>query len=108
MNQPHSYLRNPASRLAESVKNRVKERSGDIISYNRKATETPPEKGVLNETIESAEKDIRRVTEAILDFCNTGEVSLKVKEPVDNGDNDSGIDRSDDFTHEILHSSLEE
>ena len=61
----------------------------------------------------TVKKDLKQVTEAILDFCNgpIRDKPLQVKEAWpqmeeysdENIDNDSGIDRSDDFTQEIIN-----
>ena len=60
-------------------------------------------------------KDIKEVTEAIIDFCSSpvNDKPMTVKQAwvsndddsdnSDNPDDDSGIDRSDDFTHDILN-----
>ena len=88
------YLTNPAQRLASSavqVKNNSKEEKKE----------------------ENVKEDIKEVTEAILDFCSSP-VPMPVKQAwisndgedsdnSDNPDDDSGIDRSDDFTQEILN-----
>ena len=88
------YLTNPAQRLASSavqVKNNSKEEKKE----------------------ENVKEDIKEVTEAILDFCSSP-VPIPVKQAwisndgedsdnSDNPDDDSGIDRSDDFTQEILN-----
>ena len=59
------------------------------------------------------QEDIKEVTEAIMDFCSPASKPGQVKqawlgrdeesENSDNPDDDSGIDRSDDFTQEILN-----
>ena len=86
------YLTNPAQRLASSavqVKN-------------------------INNNQAALTEDIKEVTEAILDYCSTPGKPGPVKQAwisdggeesdaSDNPDDDSGIDRSDDFTQEILN-----
>ena len=59
------------------------------------------------------QEDIKEVTEAIMDFCSPASKPGQVKQAwlgrdeesdnSDNPDDDSGIDRSDDFTQEILN-----
>ena len=93
------YLTNPAQRLASSAV-QVK----------------PNTKEVVEKEEETVSEDIKEVTEAILDFCSSpvtgGPVVVKQawistdgedSDHSDNPDDDSGIDRSDDFTQEILN-----
>ena len=81
------YLTNPAQRLASSA---VQVRNNN----NNQVTLT---------------EDIKEVTEAIVDFCKTSVKQTKVawESPEqleeDDVDGDSGIDRSEDFTKEILN-----
>ena len=89
------YLATPAQRLASSV-----------TSYDTTAA------AVVDSTAEEGDKE---VTEAILEYCDSplGDMPPQVKEAwpevedesdnnSDNLDDDSGIDRSDDFMQEIL------
>ena len=93
-----AYLTSPAQRLASSV-----------IPCSVKPV-------VATSGIDTAKEGIKEVTEAILDFCNSpiGDKPTQVKEAwphvedesddtSDNLDDDSGIDRSDDFTQELLN-----
>ena len=84
------YLTNPAQRLASSAV-QVKNNSNS----NSQVT--------VNE-------DIKEVTDAIMDFCKTSVKKTKVAwespeqlNEEDDVDGDSGIDRSEDFTKEILN-----
>ena len=90
------YLTNPAQRLASSA---VQVKNTNTTTNNNKVTVT---------------EDIKEVTEAILDYCSTPGKPGPVKQAwtsdggeesdnSDNPDDDSGIDRSDDFTQEILN-----
>ena len=76
----------------------------------------PNTKEVVEKEEETVSEDIKEVTEAILDFCSSpvtgGPVVVKQawistdgedSDHSDNPDDDSGIDRSDDFTQEILN-----
>ena len=86
-----AYLTSPAQRLASSA----------VVARDK------PRDNVT--------EDIKEVTEAIIDFCSTpgtgkpGQVKqawVSNDDDSDNSDNpddDSGIDRSDDFTQEILN-----
>jgi len=88
------YLTSPAQRLATSA----------VVVK---------EKPAKNE--EQVKEDIKEVTEAIIDYCNSpvNGKPVQVKQAwmindedsdnSDNPDDDSGIDRSDDFTQEILN-----
>ena len=85
-------MTNPAQRLASSA---VQVKNNNNNNNDSQVTVT---------------EDIKEVTEAILDFCKTS-----VKEPKiawespkqlneeNDVDGDSGIDRSEDFTKEILN-----
>ena len=90
------YLTSPAQRLATSA----------VVTQQQ----TP-----ANNTT-TVNDDIKEVTEAIIDFCSSpvdgkpGPVKqawIKTgdddSDNSDNPDDDSGIDRSDDFTQEILN-----
>ena len=86
------YLTNPAQRLASSavqVKNNSNSNSNSQVTVN---------------------EDIKEVTDAIMDFCKTSVKKTKVAwespeqlNEEDDVDGDSGIDRSEDFTKEILN-----
>ena len=88
-----AYLTSPTQRLASSA-----------VVVNDK----PGKEKQVN-------KDIKEVTEAIIDFCSSpvNDKPMTVKQAwvsndddsdnSDNPDDDSGIDRSDDFTHDILN-----
>ena len=91
-----AYLTSPAQRLASSA----------VMLVSRPASVT---EGTA--TLATAQEGIKEVTEAILDFCNSsllGDRPPQVKEgwPCidDNMDDDSGIDRSDDFIQENIKS----
>jgi len=99
-----AYLTSPAQRLASSAI------PCSVKPGSRSATAT-----AATDTA-TAKEGIKEVTEAILDFCNSpiGDKPPQVKEAwphvdddsdenSDNLDDDSGIDRSDDFTQEILN-----
>ena len=88
-----AYLTSPAQRLASSA----------VVVHDKPGKD------------KKVTEDIKEVTEAIIDFCSTpgtgkpGTVKqawVSNDDDSDNSDNpddDSGIDRSDDFTHEILN-----
>ena len=88
------YLTSPAQRLATSA----------VVVKDKPAKNQ-----------DQVKEDIKEVTEAIIDYCSTpvngkpGQVKqawMTNDEDSDNSDNpddDSGIDRSDDFTQEILN-----
>ena len=91
------YLTNPAQRLASSAV-QVKNNNNNTSNNNQVAVS----------------EDIKEVTEAILDYCSPPGKPGPVKQAwvsdggeesdnSDNPDDDSGIDRSDDFTQEILN-----
>ena len=82
------YLTNPAQRLASSA---VQVKNNNINKV-------------------AVSEDIKEVTEAIMDFCKTSGKKTKVAwespeqlNEEDDVDGDSGIDRSEDFTKEILN-----
>ena len=88
------YLTNPAQRLASSAV-QVKQAGKEMTEKKE----------------ENVKEDIKEVTEAIIDFCSSP-VAVKQawlstdgeeSDNSDNPDDDSGIDRSDDFTQEILN-----
>ena len=85
------YLTNPAQRLASSA---VQVKNNNNSNSNQVAVT----------------EDIKEVTEAIMDFCKTSGKKTKVAwespeqlNEEDDVDGDSGIDRSEDFTKEILN-----
>ena len=98
-----AYLTSPAQRLASSA----------VRLVIRPASVTEG-----TDTIATTQEGIKEVTEAILDFCNSsllGDKPIQVKEAWpciddninfsdDNMDDDSGIDRSDDFIQETIKS----
>ena len=92
------YLTSPAQRLATSAV---------VVKPNLKEEPKPTE---------TVMDDIKEVTDAIIDYCSSpvGGKPVVVKQAwmksadddsdqSDNPDDDSGIDRSDDFTQEILN-----
>ena len=86
------YLTNPAQRLASSAV-QVRNNNNNNKENSKEVTE-----------------DIKEVTEAIMDFCKTSVKKTKVAwespeqhNEEDDVDGDSGIDRSEDFTKEILN-----
>jgi len=104
-----AYLTSPASRLAQSVLHPIKKQT-KIAPSNDDATVA----GTKDDT-ENVKKDIMDITDAILNYCNT---SSHDKAPVakdawhgddesdgdkDDKDDDSGIDRSDDYIQEIVN-----
>eukprot|EP00092_Neocalanus_flemingeri_P087300 GFUD01110162.1.p1 GENE.GFUD01110162.1~~GFUD01110162.1.p1 ORF type:complete len:218 (+),score=87.65 GFUD01110162.1:3-656(+) len=95
-----AYLASPAQRLASSAI------PCSVRPGSRSATATAATDTAI------VEEGIKDVTEAILHFCNSpsGDKPPQVKEAwphiedeSDNVDDDSGIDRSDDFMQEILN-----
>ena len=75
---------------------------------------TPTERlartAVTTYRVEQVENNIKQVTDAILDFCNTSidddchTTDNDIKGIYDdNVDNDSGIDRNEDFTKDVLN-----
>ena len=91
-----AYLTSPAQRLASSA--------ARLLSTPASVTEG-------TDTIATAQEGIKEVTVAILDFCNSslhGDKPPQVKDNIDtsddNMDDDSGIDRSDDFIQENINS----
>ena len=88
-----AYLTSPAQRLASSA----------VVVHDKPGKD------------KKVTEDIKEVTEAIIDFCSTPgpgkpetvkQAWVSNDDDSDNSDNpddDSGIDRSDDFTHEILN-----
>ena len=86
-----SYLASPAQRLASTVIE-VKDKIGE----KRTAAS-------------DVQTNIKQVTDAIMDFCRTSADDTPVIHDWDkdnedeNIDDDSGIDRSEDFTREVLN-----
>ena len=87
-----SYLTSPAQRLASSVIE-VKDKIG------KKRT-----------TASDVQTNIKQVTDAIMDFCKTSGDDTPILsdwnkdiDDEENIDDDSGIDRSEDFTREVLN-----
>ena len=88
-----SYLASPAQRLASSVIE-VKDKIGE----KRTAAS-------------DVQTNIRQVTDAIMDFCKTSAEDSPIihdwnkdnDDEDENIDDDSGIDRSEDFTREVLN-----
>ena len=82
-----SYLTSPAQRLASSAHS-VKDKI--CVSKN----------GGIKD-VDNVQTNIKEVTDAIMNFCKS---SINAKEYGDeeNMDGDSGIDRSEDFTQEVL------
>jgi len=104
-----TYLTSPASRLAQSVLHPIKKQTKIAPSYDDATVA-----GTKDDT-ENVKKDIMDITDAILNYCNT---SSHDKAPVakdawhgddesdgdkDDKDDDSGIDRSDDYIQEIVN-----
>jgi len=100
-----AYLSSPASRLAKSVLHPVK----------RQTKKPPSNKDDIVSDAENVKNDIMDITEAIVNYCNS---SSQDKAPVaknawhgddesdgdkDDKDDDSGIDRSDDYIQEIVN-----
>ena len=88
------YLTNPAQRLASSA-----------------VQLKPNKKDVVAKEDETVSEDIKEVTEAIMDFCKTSvtretKIAWESPEPnndEDDVDGDSGFDRSEDLSKEILN-----
>ena len=84
-----SYLASPAQRLASTVIE-VKDKIGE----KRTAAS-------------DVQTNIKQVTDAIMDFCRTSADDTPVIHDLDKDnddiDDDSGIDRSEDFTREVLN-----
>jgi hypothetical protein len=87
------YLTSPAQRLASSA--------ARLLSTPASVTEGTA-------TSATTQEGIKEVTEAILNFCNSSlkEDLLCIDNNIsdDNMDDDSGIDRSDDFIQENINS----
>ena len=88
-----AYLTSPAQRLASTVR------------LNSTHTTQTAAAGT-----EDFKADMMDITEAILDLCNGPSVDKEAWHVDDENDNtsddmdeDSGIDRSEDFTHELLN-----
>ena len=84
-----SYLTTPAQRLASSA---LEFKSK--IDVTKNSTIKPKD-------VDNVQTNIKEVTDAIMNFCKS---SINAKEYGDeeNMDGDSGIDRSEDFTQEVL------
>merc|ERR1719233_1220866 len=106
LNMDQDYLTSPASRLAKSVLHPLKKQN--------KINDEAIVDGTKDNT-ENVKNDIMDITEAILSYCST---SSHDKAPVakdawqgddesdgdkDDKDDDSGIDRSDDYIQEIVN-----
>ena len=92
-----AYLASPANRLATSLALHPAVRVGA---------------SAIVKTADGVKNEIMDITEAILDYCNTPAVVTKdacvdVDESDEDNetrdDDDSGIDRSDDFTQELIN-----
>jgi len=96
------YLASPANRLASSLAPRPI-RTGIRVGASTTCKTASQADDVKNEIMD--------ITEAILDYCNTPPVVLKdachdvdeSDEDSEHRDDDSGIDRSDDFRQELLN-----
>ena len=86
------YLTNPAQRLASSAV--------QVKQTGKEMTEKKVEK-------ENISENIKEVTEAIMDFCKTSrETKIAWEGPnndEDDVDGDSGFDKSEDLSKEILN-----
>ena len=81
-----SYLTTPAQRLASSAlefKSKI-----DVTKNN----------AIKPKDVDNVQTNIKEVTDAIMNFCKSS-VNAKDEEYMDG---DSGIDRSEDFTQEVL------
>jgi len=93
-----AFLASPASRLASSL----------LLPPKRAASNTPGNNASAVDDVENVKNDIMDITEAILNYCNTSshEKSSLAKdgdeEEKDAKDDDSGIDRSDDYRQDII------
>ena len=104
-----AYLTSPASRLAKSVLHPIKKQNKSVPTNDNAIVA-----GTKDDT-ENVKNDIMDITEAILNYCNTssGDKGPVAKdawhgddesdEDKDVKDDDSGIDRSDDYIQEIVN-----
>ena len=84
-----SYLTTPAQRLASSA-----------LEFKTKIDVTK-NTTIKAKDVDNVQTNIKEVTDAIMNFCKSS-ISDKECGDEENMDGDSGIDRSEDFTQEVL------